>query len=235
MLRISDLQFDKGAMMKQQFVVGLVGHVCTGKSAVAAAFQRRGAWIFDADKLVHAIYTQPNVIAEVTAEFGNTVLNNHGAVDRSKLGRIVFHDAAKLKMLTEQIIFPRTCALLDTQLAEFRASAAPALVLDAPTLFEAGREHVCDYILFVSAPIRRRQEWAAARGWDCVELSRREARMTDEAVKRAQADALIDNSGSLDELDRKVEELFTRWSSVAPNSARTAQRPAITTKPQTVQ
>lgn len=202
-------------MAKQLLVIGLVGQVCAGKSAVAEAFRRRGARVFDADKAVHEIYTRAEVIAQVRALFGDSVLDKQGRVDRKALGRLVFSDAKKLQMLTEQVIFPRTGGLLEQALRECRASGSPALVLDAPTLFEAGRDGQCDHIVFVSAPLERRRAWAKARGWVDGELERRDAKMEDEQSKRARADAVIENSGSLNDVDRAVEKLWENWTAPA--------------------
>lgn len=194
------------------FIVGLIGQVCAGKSAVSNAFRRRGARVYDADQNVHAIYRAADVIEEVKGLFGEGVIDAKGQVDRKALGKIVFSDAAKLKTLTEEIIFPRTGKAMEREIEEFRKSGAPALVLDAPTLIEAGREKMCDVLLFVAAPLAKRQEWARQRGWPDGDLERREARMLDENEKRKRADAIIDNAGTLEDLDKEVGRLFEVWS-----------------------
>src|SRR5436190_23322145 len=93
---------------RKQIIVGLIGQICAGKSAVAEAFARRGADIYDADKSVHEIYRQPEVIEDVRKMLGDGVIESGGQVNRKAVGQIVFADAAKLKTLTEKIIFPRT-------------------------------------------------------------------------------------------------------------------------------
>jgi dephospho-CoA kinase len=193
------------------FIVGLIGQVCAGKSAVSEAFRRRGARVYDADQNVHAIYRAADVIEEVKRLFGDGVIDAQGQVDRKAVGKIVFSDAAKLKTLTETVIFPRTGKAMERELEEFRKSGAPALVLDAPTLIEAGRETMCDVLLFVAAPLAKRQEWARQRGWPAGDLERREARMLDENEKRKRADAIIDNAGTLEDLDKEVGRLFEEW------------------------
>ncbi len=209
---------DDGA---HKLVIGLVGQVCSGKSAVARAFARRGAGVYDADKLVHEIYRRPEAIAQVRELFGDEVLEDTGKVDRKALAQIVFSDAGKLKMLTEQVIFPRTLQALKDEIERLPASPASALVLDAPTLFEAGQERLCDRVLFISAPLERRRIWARGRGWADGEVERREASMQNEAEKRRRCDVLLDNAGTLDDVDRQVGELFERWrTSAAPPAAR---------------
>lgn len=198
-------------------VIGLVGRVCAGKSAVADAFRRRGAWVYDADKVVHELYKKKEVIEQVRELFGDTVLNPEGGIDRKALGKLVFADPLKLRTLTERVIFPRTREMLDETLQAFRNSSSPALILDAPTLFEAGRDQVCQFIAFVTAPLARRQAWAQARGWEKAELELRDARLGDETIKRQHTTEIIDNTGSLEDMDRRVGELFDRWKSTQQN------------------
>ncbi|HYG78547.1 MAG TPA: dephospho-CoA kinase [Planctomycetota bacterium] len=198
-------------------VIGLVGQVCAGKSTVAEAFQRRGAWVYDADKIVAELYKDRGVVQQVQKMFGREVVNIDGTVNKKALAQIAFTDPAELKRLTQEIIFPRTGAALESILKKFREeSDAPALILDAPTLFEAGRADVCDRILFVSAPVERRQEWSLKRGWDVNERERREKRLGDENAKLEKADAVIVNDGSIEHIEREVEDILKEWSAEAP-------------------
>jgi dephospho-CoA kinase len=192
-------------------VIGLIGQVCAGKSTVADAFRRRGALVYDADMAVRELYTRPETIELVRKLFGSEVLDNAGQVNRKALAKIVFSDAAKLAQLTTQIVYPRTGEAIRKQIEGFRSSNAPALLLDAPTLLESGRDSVCDWIVFVAAPIERRRQWAKKRGWESGELERREEKMIDERTKRSKADAVVDNAGSLDDVDRQVGELWDKW------------------------
>jgi len=199
-------------------VIGLVGQVCAGKSTVADAFKRRGALVYDADRLVAELYMDRGVVKQVQLMFGNDVVNIDGTVNKRALAQIAFTDPAQLKRLTQEIIYPRTGAALDAVLKNFRNSDVPALILDAPTLFEAGRSTVCDRVLFVGAPLERRKEWARKRGWDDNELERRERRLNDETAKRRKADAALENSGSVDDLDRQVDDVLKKWSAEAPKN-----------------
>ena len=192
-------------------VIGLIGQVCAGKSTVADAFRRRGAVVYDADMAVRELYTRPETIEQVRKLFGNEVIDNTGQVNRRALAKIVFSDAAKLEQLTTQIVYPRTGEAIKKQIEQFRNSKAPALLLDAPTLLESGRDSVCDRIVFVAAPKERREQWAKQRGWESGELQRRESKMIDERTKRSKADVVVDNSGSLDDVNRQVGELWEKW------------------------
>jgi dephospho-CoA kinase len=191
-------------------VVGLVGQVCAGKSTVADAFRRRNIPVYDADAHVAELYTQPDVIEAVRKMFGAGVIDAKGTVDRKALAKVVFADAAKLGALTRQIIFPRTGKAIAEAIEEFKASDAPLLLLDAPTLFESGREGLCSRIVFVGAPLERRKAWAADRGWDSQELERRDARMMNEADKRKRADFIIENAGTPQDVDREVDQIVKK-------------------------
>lgn len=192
----------------EPIIVGLVGQVCAGKSAVAEMFRKHHVQVYDADKAVHDLYKRPDVIAEVVKKFGPGILDTKGTIDRKALGKIVFSDAKKLAQLTREIIFPRTGAQMQAVIDQFRKSRANMLVLDAPSLFEAGREYLCNYILHIAAPIERREEWAQKRGWPPGEVRRRESMMIPDSEKRKHADMLLANSGTLEELERRVGRLF---------------------------
>lgn len=194
-------------------IIGIVGQVCAGKSRIAAALHARGAIIYDADSAVHALYKLPDVIEHLRELFGSSIIDEAGMVDRRALGKIVFADMGNLRMLTERVVFPRIAVAMQESLAQFHRSTAPVLVLDAPTLFEAGRQGLCSHILFVAAPIERRKEWGMARGWKSGEIEHRDKMMiVSEEIKRARASAIVDNDGSLEDLDRKIVELFERWT-----------------------
>lgn len=177
-------------------------------------FAKLGATVYDADAAVHKIYAQPDVIEEVRKMFGDVTTD--GKIDRVKLAAIVFSDPQKLKALTEQIVFPRTSKEMAEQKAAWLLKKeSPVLLLDAPTIFEAGRGDDCDRILYLGAPRERRIEWAKARGWSEAELDRRDARLNahfgTNARKRERADAVVENDGSLADLEKKIVEVWTRW------------------------
>ena len=192
-------------------IVGLVGQVCAGKSTVAEAFRAWGAVVYNADKAVRELYSLPETIAAVRSLFGDTVLDLRGQVDRKALAEIVFSSPEKLALLTSQVIFPRTGKAIAEAIDAFRTSDAPVLLLDAPTLFESGRDSVCDKIVFVAAPLERRRKWAAERGWNEGELERRDSRLMSETAKRTRADAIIDNDGTREDVEDAVGSLLTNW------------------------
>lgn len=191
-------------------VIGIVGQVCAGKGTVAELLVRRGARVLDADRLVHALYERDDVQEDVRRIFGADVFDAAGRVDRHRLAAVVFGQPGRLSELTG-LLYPRVAVEFRAALATAQRSTDAALVLDAPTLFEAGLDGDCDWIVFVAAPRARREAWAAKRNWPPGEIARREHWLKDEHEKRARCHAIIDNGGSLEDLDRRVGELWHRW------------------------
>ena len=198
-------------------VLGLVGPACAGKSEVSRRFRELGAEIYDADAIVRELYKRPDVKSAVRALLGEAVFEPNGEVSRPAIAARIFADEELRRRLTGEIIFPRTGKVLRRQLADFRhrASAHDVLVLDAPTLIEAGRAALCDAILLATAAAERRRAWAAARGWSPGELDRRDAAMTPESEKRRLARYVIENSSSVADLRAAVDGV---WESLRGES-----------------
>lgn len=175
-------------------VIGLVGGIAAGKSAVANLFVARGFEHLDADAVARAVADLPAVVTAVAAAFGPGVVVA-GRLDRANLGQQVFADPAARRRL-EAILHPYILAALDERLAAAKAAGRPAL-LDAPLLFETGLDHRCDHVVFVDAPLTVRQQRAATRGWAPGELERREAAQLPLTTKRERATTALDNGQSL--------------------------------------
>lgn len=211
-------------------VIGLVGPVCAGKSEVCRRLRELGAEVHEADAIVRQLYEQPDVKEAVRELFGKEVFEPDGSVNRAAIATRVFGptgDPQLRRRLTTEVIFPRTGSVLRAALDRFRASAGAhdVLVLDAPTLFEAGRADWCDQILLVTAPVERRRQWAAFRGWRPAELERRDAAMIPESEKRRQARHLIENTGSLVDLCRAVDRIWdlVRGCEPSPTAAKSQE------------
>ena len=163
-------------------VIGLVGRIAAGKSTVARAFERHGAAIIDADRIAHAVLTEPAVIGEIVARFGTGVLGEGGAVNRPALAREVFgptpaHDQALRDL--EGIVHPRIRGVIEARLPD--AGDLPAgkqdgglVVLDVPLLMQAGWDRRCDRIVEVACDEPTRQQRLDARGWPAGQRAARE-------------------------------------------------------------
>jgi dephospho-CoA kinase len=200
--------------------VGLIGGIGSGKSQVAAAFARQGARIIAGDQLAHAALRDAEIRARVVSRWGDAVLDEKREVNRSRLAAIVFADPAELKAL-EAITHPwiRRCirAEMETAQADPRV---PLIVLDAAIMLEAGWNDVCDRLVYIEAPRAVRLERVARqRGWSAKEVDAREQAQLPLTEKVLRADHVLDNSASLEHLNRQVNDLLHLWG-VAPASSR---------------
>lgn len=188
-------------------MVGLTGGIGAGKSAVASRLAALGAVVIDADRLAReAVAAGSPGLAEVVAAFGPDVLAADGSLDRAALARRVFNDDAARRRL-EEIIHPRVRA----RTAELVAAAPPDAVVvnDVPLLVEGGLAVAYEVVIVVLADEETRiARLAADRGMTRDEaVARIRAQATDEQ-RRAVADVVIVNDGTLDELNRKVDEVW---------------------------
>jgi dephospho-CoA kinase len=203
--------------MRRPFVVGICGGIGSGKSAVARIFERLGAHVLDADRVAHEVLTEPAVRDRVRARFGGGVFAR-GEVDRGALAGMVFGDspahAANLADL-EAIVHPRILARMRGELAGFRGSPSPPpiVVIDAPLLTESPLLADCDEVVFVDAPeTARLARTRADRRWNAAHHRARELAQPPVAARRKAATAVIDNSGTPEDLERACLALFRRWA-----------------------
>ncbi len=144
---------------------------------------------------MHAVYTDPEVVAAVRARFGDDVIDASGAVDRRLLGPRAFAQEGGLRFL-EQLVHPRVGAAREAWIAAEAARVPPPdlLVCEVPVLFEAGLADRFDAVLVVTASDAVRRARVEARGQDFDALS---GRQTPEAEKVARADRSYVNDGDL--------------------------------------
>lgn len=189
--------------------VGLTGNIASGKSAVAARLAARGAIVIDADALARAALAPGTAaLARVRGRFGASVFGADGTLDRGALGRVVFSDPSARRDL-EAIVHPDVARARASALAAARDAGARIVISDVPLLFEAGLDKEFDRIVVVDAPEHvRLARLMHDRGLSETDARAMMAAQADPVEKRARATHLVENAGSLDELDRQVAKLW---------------------------
>ncbi len=197
--------------------IGLTGNIASGKSEVARMLADRGATIIDADELAReAVEPETQALKDIIKRWGKDVLNQDGGLDRAALRQIVFADQNELDALN-RIVHPGVTRLRDREIARARERGDPIVVCVIPLLFERNIVEEFDAIILVDAPRPLRLErLVATRGLEATEAMNMIASQMPAELKRARADFVIENDGSLDKLERDVDAL---WSSLQRNAA----------------
>jgi dephospho-CoA kinase len=202
-------------------VVGLTGGIATGKSTVARIFEKLGAVVIDADAIVHELQAPGTpMLAAIAEAFGAGMIRADGSLDRERLAARVFADDRARERLNA-IVHPPVGAEMARRLASARAAGAPLVLLDIPLLLEgrarrsaggrAGAAELVEAVILVWSPAALQVERQVSRDGASPEHARqRMAAQLPIDEKRALADYVIDNSGSLAETERQVRVLYQR-------------------------
>lgn len=196
--------------------VGLTGGIASGKSTVGAMLAEFGCVVTDADALVADLYRPGESGAHAVADlFGSQMLRADGSVDKDALGRAVFADPASRKRL-EQAIHP----LVGQRYLEILESAGDGavVVFEVPLLAETGGRGRYDAVVTVEAPAALRLDRAVRRGLDRDQAAARMEAQARSEDRRAAADFVIDNTGSLADLRACVEAVHAALKRQAQSS-----------------
>jgi dephospho-CoA kinase len=187
-------------------LVGLTGGLATGKSTVSEILKSLGCVVLDADVLAREV-VQPGepALAAIAREFGPEVLQPDGALDRRRLGAVVFADPARRKRL-EAITHPAIRDRYRARLAELERQGFEGIVVwDAPVMIESGGYRDVDRLIVVITDEATQRTRALVRDGDRGDAERKIASQMPLADKARLADHVIDNSG-----DRAATEARTR-------------------------
>ena len=190
-------------------VIGLTGGIGSGKSVCAALFSTHGVPVIDADELAHALVAPGTpALADIIAAFGPEYLGADGRLDRDKLRRRIFTDVAGRHRL-ETILHP----LIRININELIENiSAPYCLVSIPLLLETGQTDLVDRILVIDVPESLQISRAAARDRLPMNTIRPILEtQVDRATRLAAADDVINNTGSLDELAKKVQALHETY------------------------
>jgi dephospho-CoA kinase len=196
-------------------VVGLTGGIGSGKSTVSALLAAKGAVVVDADAVVHELQRPGTAVFEAMVDrFGNGIVAADGSLDRSAVADIVFNDPDALADLNG-IVHPAVGAEIVRRMDELSTTDA-VVVLDVPLMVESARGYPVAGLIVVDADpevaVRRLVE---QRGMREDDTRARIARQASREERRARADVVIDNSGSLDDLAAQVDRAW-RWIEALP-------------------
>jgi len=172
----------------------------------------RGATIIDADVLAReAVRPESQALRDIVKRWGKDVLQQDGSLDREALRQIVFADQTELDALN-RIVHPGVIRMQDREVALAKERGDPIVVCVIPLLFEKNLVDEFDAIVLVDAarPLRL-ERLVTTRGLEETEAMNMIAAQMPAELKRARADHCIDNNGSLDDLERDVDAL---WSSL---------------------
>lgn len=191
--------------------------MASGKSTVATLLAEQGAIIIDADALAREVVARGTAgLAAVVAEFGEEVLEEDGGLDRAAMGQLVFSDAGARKRL-ESIVHPLVFERI-VELEEHSAEGA-LVVHDIPLLTESGRGDTFDAVIVVDAPPELQiQRMTRDRGWTPSDAQSRIRAQASREDRLAIATHVIENTGTREDLRRRVAEVF---ASVLSAGART--------------
>ena len=196
-------------------IIGLTGSIGMGKSAAAARFRELGIAVFDADAEVHRLYAGPLAPA-IEAAFPGATTN--GVVDRNKLSAALLAAPQRFKDL-EAIVHPRVRTEQRGFLKREADRGAANAVLEIPLLFEARMNALVDATVVVSAAEDVQRARVLARpGMTSEKLDALLARQTPDAEKRAQADFVVDTSGTIAACNTQIDVIVRELERVTPRA-----------------
>ena len=193
-------------------VVGLTGGIASGKSVVSGMLAERGAHVIDADKVGHEAYARGSGCHEAVVEaFGQDVVGPDGEIDRRVLGGKVFGDAAQRRRL-ESIVWPWMRGEMQARLAALRDEEVPVAVLEAAVLIEAEWTPLVDQVWVVAVePALARARMMSRNRMTAEQADARIAAQLTNEERAKHAQVIIENNGSLEDLEQRVAAACKRW------------------------
>lgn len=188
--------------------VALTGGIATGKSYVLRRLQAHGVPCIDSDELAHGVMASGTEATAAIAERFGDVLAEDGAVDRQKLGPIVFADAAARRAL-EAIVHPAVYRAIAAAVRGFeRIGAGPLAVVDIPLLYETGHASEFAKVIATVCPPEMQLARMAERGLSREAGEQRLAAQLPAEEKGRRADYVIRTDGSFEQTDAQVLEVL---------------------------
>jgi dephospho-CoA kinase len=209
-------------------IVGLTGGIGSGKTSAARIFVKLGIRLVDSDVLARVV-VEPGrpALAKIRERYGDGVINGDGTLSRERLRDIVFHDAAALSDLNA-IVHPAVYAEMAAEMERYRSDPGDAiLMLDIPLLYESGGDKIVDRVVVVWVDRETQISRLMARdGFSRDAAVNRIEKQMDLDEKKRRADFVVDNTGTLEDLERRVAEVFEKLRGVNRSAPqRAGQKP----------
>ena len=190
-------------------LVGLTGGIASGKSTVAKILQSLGAAIVNADDLAREV-VEPGHEAwkEIVASFGTDILQSDQTLDRQKLRTLIFNQPEARKRL-ESIIHPRVRALAEERIRQYAAAGYPVVIYEVPLLFEGNLQEWLRPVILVACDVETQTARLQKRDHlTAAEAEKHIAAQMSLKDKRRLADYVIENNGSLEDLERQTRQIL---------------------------
>lgn len=190
-------------------VIGLTGGIASGKSTVSAKLKELGAAVIDADLLARDVVRKGEIAYNKIVQcFGEDILLPGGDIDRKKLGNIVFSDKEKLALLNS-ITHPEIINRMKERIQELKAEGAKVIVVDAAILIEMGLHKYVDSVWVLSVDRETQMKRLVERDkFNYREAENRINSQFTNEVRKKYADVVIDNSKPIEEVEKRLEELW---------------------------
>ena len=191
--------------------IGLTGGIASGKSTVTSILKRRGIPVVDADELAKQVVSPGGpVLKLIIDQFGPQVLTSDQVLDRKKMAEIVFGDSKKLLIL-ESLIHPEVQKEVQRLKAEFENNGHKLAFYDVPLLFEKKLNNQFDKIAVVTCrPEQQRDRMRNRNHFSEQEINSRLAAQIPLMEKEKNADFIIRNEGSIQDLEKEVEKFISQ-------------------------
>ena len=197
------------------YILGLTGSIATGKSTVAKLFLSAGIPVVDADLGARAVVL-PGApgLADIIEHFGEAYLLSDGTLDRKRLGALIFSDREKRKEL-DVLLKERINDWIQAEKERYISEGHKLIVLDIPLLYEGGYEDSCDAVMVVYVPEELQVKRLMSRNHlDADEAARRMQSQLSIEKKKELADFVIDNSGTIEETKKQVNDWLLKHRTV---------------------
>ena len=192
-------------------IIGLTGGIASGKSTVAKRWRERGAAIIDADQVAREVVIRGEQAYDaICKEFGTEILGPDQELDRPKLGRIVFGDPEKLEQLN-RLVHPAMMQRIAELVRSYQEVGCPWIVYEAALIIEKGlNPTLTEVISVITSPSTQVARLRRRNSYTDNEARERMAAQTDNETRRAKSDHLIENNGTLAELEIEADRHFDR-------------------------